>query len=213
LGSPLNALLVQPPFREYHLIDLDGNKIQGLRDIVGSRQDLVLHHGNCNEVLLQDVFPRVQYKDFRRGLCLLDPYKLTLDWKVVREAGAMQTVDIFINFPIHDINRTVLHHRQEGVSEANIARMNSFWGDESWNGLAYDQNLTLCGDVGLEKVSNARFSEEYRKRLQSLAGFKKVPNPLAMRNSKGSTVYYLFFASQKGTAEEIVMYIFDKFGK
>jgi len=49
--------------------------------------------------------------------------------------------------------------------------------------------------------------------LQSLAGFKKVPNPLAMRNSKGSTVYYLFFASQKGTAEEIVMYIFDKFGK
>jgi len=125
----------------------------------------------------------------------------------------MQTLDTSINFPIHDINRTLLHHRQEGVSEANIARMNSFWGDESWNGLAYDQNLTLCGDVGLEKVSNARFSEEYRKRLQSLAGFKKVPNPLAMRNSKGSTVYYLFFASQKGTAEEIVMYIFDKFGK
>src|SRR2546425_224495 len=34
-----------------------------------------------------------------------------------------------------------------------------------------------------------------------------------MRNSKGSTVYYLFFASHKGTAEEIVRYIFDKFGR
>jgi three-Cys-motif partner protein len=35
LGSPLNALLVQPPFREYHLIDLDGSKVQGLREIIG----------------------------------------------------------------------------------------------------------------------------------------------------------------------------------
>jgi three-Cys-motif partner protein len=213
LGSPLNALLVQPPFREYHLIDLDGSKVHGLREIIGDREDVFLHHGNCNEILLQSVFPRVQYKDFRRGLCLLDPYKLTLNWQVVREAGAMQTVDIFINFPIHDINRTVLHHRHDSVSEANIARMNAFWGDESWKQLAYDQNLTLFGEVELEKVSNVRFAEEYRKRLQAVAGFKRVPSPLAMRNSKGSTVYYLFFASQKGTAEEIVLYIFDKFGK
>jgi hypothetical protein len=35
---------------------------------------------------------------------------------------------------------------------------------------------------------------------------------LPMKNSKGSVVYYLFFASQKGTAENIVKYIFDKFG-
>jgi hypothetical protein len=48
--------------------------------------------------------------------------------------------------------------------------------------------------------------------LRKIAGFKKVPEPLAMRNSRGSTVYYLFFASQKGTAEDIVKYIFEKFG-
>jgi len=34
-----------------------------------------------------------------------------------------------------------------------------------------------------------------------------------MCNSNGSTIYYLFFASQKGTAENIVKYIFDKFGR
>ena len=33
-GSPLNALLIKPPFREYHLIDLDGDKIGELRKIV-----------------------------------------------------------------------------------------------------------------------------------------------------------------------------------
>ena len=164
-------------------------------------------------MLLERVFPRVQYKDFRQALCLLDPYKLTLDWNVVQEAGSMQTLDIFINFPIHDINRTVLHHKQESVSEANIARMNAFWGDETWRDLAYDKSPTLFGEVDLDKVSNERFAGEYRKRLQKIAGFKRVPPPLAMRNSKGSTVYYLFFASHKGTAEEIVTYIFDQFGR
>ena len=113
LGSPLNALLVEPAFREYHLIDLDGDKVQGLREILGNRPDVFLYHGNCNKVLLERVFPRVQYKDFRRALCLLDPYKLTLDWNVVQEAGSMQTLDIFINFPIHDISNSATPQARE----------------------------------------------------------------------------------------------------
>jgi len=213
LGSPLDALLVQPPFREYHLIDLDGDKVASLHGLVGDRQDVHLHHGDCNQVLLDDVFPKVRFQDFRRGLCLLDPYKLTLSWKVVREAGSLQSLDVFINFPIHDINRTVLHHDPEGASQANIERMNTFWGDESWKDVAYEKSPTLFGDVDLEKVSNPKFAEAFRKRLQKVAGFKRVPEPLPMKNTKGSTVYYLFFASQKGTAEDIVTYIFDKFGR
>jgi hypothetical protein len=74
LGSPLNALLVRPPFREYHLVDLDGDKIDGLKEIIGKRKDVFLYKGNCNQVLMQEVFPKVQREDFRsggfkRGLC------------------------------------------------------------------------------------------------------------------------------------------------
>lgn len=36
LGIPLNALLVHPPFREYYLIDWDGEKAIGLRQLVGN---------------------------------------------------------------------------------------------------------------------------------------------------------------------------------
>jgi hypothetical protein len=64
----------------------------------------------------------------------------------------------------------------------------------------------------LEKVSNPRFAEAFRERLKKVAGFKRVPQPLAMRNKNRSVVYYLFFASQKDTAENIVKYIFEKFG-
>ncbi len=87
LGSPLNALLVRPPFREYHFVDLDGDKIDGLAKIIGNRPDVFLHKGDCNQVLLREVFPRVLREDFKRGLCLLDPYGLTLDWKTILKAG------------------------------------------------------------------------------------------------------------------------------
>jgi three-Cys-motif partner protein len=212
LGSPLNALLVRPPFREYHLIDLDGDKIAGLGRYIGERRDVFLHQGNCNQVLLRDVFPKVLREDFRRGLCLLDPYGLTLDWKVIQMAGEMQSLDIFINFPIYDININVLHRVPETVLPLHIERMNTYWGDESWREVAYEKSPGLFGDME-EKATNRRFAEAFRERLRKVAGFKKVPQPLPMRNSRNSVVYYLFFASYKDTAENIVKYIFDTFGK
>ncbi len=212
LGSPLNALLVQPPFREFHLIDLDGDKVEGLRQLVGSRKDVFLHKGNCNQVLLRDVFPKVLREDYKRGLCLLDPYALTLDWKVIKRAGDMQSLDIFINFPIYAININVLHHDQETVLPQHIEQMNAYWGDESWRDVAYEKSPGLFGPME-EKVTNQRLAEAFRDRLKKVAGFKKVPQPLAMRNSKNAVVYYLYFASHKDTAENIVTYIFDTFGK
>jgi three-Cys-motif partner protein len=213
-GSPLNALLVQPAFREYHLIDLDGDKVVGLSKIIGNRRDVFLYEGDCNRVLLEKVFPKVLRKDFRRGLCLLDPYGLTLDWNVIQTAGAMQSLDVFINFPIYDININVLHHDPETVLPMHAARMTAFWGDESWRTVAYEKSdPDLFGNVDLGKISNEKFASAFRERLMKVAGFKKVPTPLPMRNSKGSTVYYLFLASQKGTAQNIVDHIFTKFGQ
>ncbi|MGB0012273.1 MAG: three-Cys-motif partner protein TcmP [Candidatus Sulfotelmatobacter sp.] len=212
LGSPLNALLVRPSFREYHLIDLDGDKITGLKNLVGDRKEVFLHKGDCNRVLLKEVFPRVLRENFRRGLCLLDPHGLTLDWKVIQKAGEMQSLDIFINFPIYDININVLHRDPLTVLPPHIERMNTYWGDETWRDVAYEKSRGLFGDME-EKVTNRRFAEAFRERLKKIAGFKKVPQPLAMRNSKNSVVYYLFFASHKDTAENIVKYIFDTFGK
>jgi three-Cys-motif partner protein len=138
LGSPLNALLVKPPFREYHLIDMDGDKIDGLSQMIGKRSDVFLYKGNCNRVLLREVFPKVQRPDYKRGLCLLDPYGLTLDWKVVQEAGTMKSLDVFINFPIYDININVLRRDSSTALPLHIERMNAYWGDESWRDVAYD---------------------------------------------------------------------------
>ncbi|MGD2087957.1 MAG: three-Cys-motif partner protein TcmP [Candidatus Aminicenantes bacterium] len=209
-GSPLNALLIKPTFREYHLIDLDGDKIGELRKIVGERQDVNIYEGDCNEILLKDIFPNVRYEDYRRGLCLLDPYGLHLNWEVIRTAGHLGTIDMFLNFPIMDINRNTLWRHPEKVNQKNIVRMNCFWGDESWRRVAYRKQRTLFG-YAEEKTSNEDIAKAFQERLKKEAGFLKVPAPLPMYNSKGAVVYYLFFASQKPVAQKIVTDIFKKY--
>lgn len=62
-----------------------------------------------------------------------------------------------------------------------------------------------------EKQSNDVVAEAFRSRLRKIAGFARVPKPIPMRNTRGATVYYLFFASQKDTAEHIVLDISRKY--
>jgi three-Cys-motif partner protein len=208
-GSPLNALLVKPPFEEYHLIDLDSEKTDSLHKIAGDRSDVTIYEGDCNTILLEKVFPRARFKAYRRALCLLDPYGLHLNWEVMRTAGQMKTIEIFLNFPIADMNRNVLRRSPESVDPKQVLRMNAFWGDESWREAAYEKSGNLFGWE--EKTTNAAMVEAFQKRLKTVAGFKYVPDPMPMRNSNNAVVYFLFFASNKPVAAEIVSQIFHKY--
>jgi three-Cys-motif partner protein len=212
-GSPLNALAVDPPFNEYFLIDLDGDKVAHLRGLVGERGDVHILHGDCNAVLLDEVFPKVKWENYRRGLCLLDPYGLHLDWHVIESAAKLKTIEIFLNFPIMDINRNVLWRNPQAVDPEDHERMTRFWGDESWSTCLYQRSKQghLFDEPELEKQENAEVAEAFRMRLKSVAGFANVPAPLPMRNSKGAVVYYLFFASPKPVAGRIVEEIFDTY--
>jgi three-Cys-motif partner protein len=209
-GSPLIAAGTQPPFREYHFIDLDHQKVGHLRRIFGKRSDVRIHHGDCNRVMLEEVLPQVRWSDYRRGLCLLDPYGLHLNWEVIDAAGKEKTIDMFLNFPIADMNRNVFWRNPTGVAEDDIARMTAFWGDDSWRNVAYQPVRNLFGTDD-EKTDNETVAAAFRERLCKVAGFKSVPEPLPMRNSTGAIVYYLFFASPKPVAQKIISHIFNKY--
>lgn len=209
-GSPLNALLVEPPFSEFHLIDVDGDKAEELKRIVGLRSDVTIYDEDANQVLLNKVFPRCLYQDYRRALCLLDPYALTVDWKVIEMAGKMKSVEVFFNFMIMDANMNVLLGNPARIPEAQVRRMDKAWGDHSWRDLAYLREPGLFGDIE-RKVNNETVAEAFRERLNKVAGFKCVPPPLPMRNDKGAVVYYFYFASANETGGRIVGDIFNKY--
>jgi three-Cys-motif partner protein len=130
-GSPLNALEISPPFADYYFIDIDGEKVDALRQLVGKRRGVHIYEGDCNELLLDEVYPHVRYEDYRRALCLLDPYGLHLDWHVIETAGRMKSVEIFLNFPMLDINRNALAVDPSKANPAHVARLTRFWGDNT----------------------------------------------------------------------------------
>jgi three-Cys-motif partner protein len=211
-GSPLNALAVEPPFKEYHLIDLDGARVAHLKSQIGDRPDVTLHVGDCNQVLLQQVFPRARYEDYRRALCLLDPYGLSLGWRVLETAGRMKSIEIFLNFPIEGVNRDALWTDPSRLDEDRVARMTWVWGDSSWREAAYSVQQTLFDEDDLVKrPGNASIVRAFRERLRTVAGFTYVPDPMPMRNSSGAVVYYLFFASHNAAGDRIARHIFRKY--
>ena len=212
-GSPQIALDIKPPFKEYYFIDTDGDKVNELKKIIANYPEAKAHvlQEDCNSALLKYVFPQVQRSDFRRGLCLLDPYGLNLKWEVIETAGKMGSIEIFLNFPVMDMRRNVLLSNPKDTTTANITRMDAFWGDHSWSNIAYNKTPDLFGDLVDIKQNITLITSAFRKRLLEVAQFKYVPQPIPMRNTKSSILYYLFFASNNETGDKILTGILNKY--
>lgn len=215
-GSPLRALSTRPPFREYHIIDKNPARVEQLRQYTADRSDVYVHEGDCNDILLREVFPRARYEDRRRALCLLDPYNINLAWDVVATAGQMRSIEIFVNFMVMDMNMNILLRDLSKADDSQIVRMDRFWGDRSWHEVVYEVSWQgrLFDEPEEVKVkvedANEKIAEAYRRRLIEVAGFGYAPRPLRFVNSLGRTIYYLFFASPNSTGKKIVEDIFRK---
>lgn len=192
---------------------LNIEKAKLLRNLIGERNDVTIYEGDCNKILIDDVFPLIEWKRRERALCLLDPYGLHLKWDVIYKAGMMKCIEIFLNFPVMDMNMNALLRNREKVDQRQIDRMNNFWGDESWQKIAYDTTGDLFGHP--EKVNNANYviAQAFKERLKFVAGFDHVPEPIPMRNNINRTIYYIFFAAHKPVSKKIVKSIFEKWGK
>jgi len=215
-GSPLNALEIENPFTEYHFIDIDKIKAEALENLTCETPNISIYPEDCNESLVRKIFPSLQYKSKKRALCILDPYGLHLYWETILEAAKLRTTEIFLNFPIMDMNRNVLHKDLLSADPEQIERMNRFCGSEEWQEILYkeDMQMSLFGDTYRTKIvdSNIKLGDWFRvERLKKAAGFKFVPAPVLMRNSKGGPLFFLFFASHNETGKTIVSDIFSKY--
>jgi three-Cys-motif partner protein len=215
-GSPLNALEIKNPFTEYHYIDVDKQKIEILASITQDQQNVHIYSEDCNEALTKKVFPTLTWENKKRALCILDPYGLHLHWETIMEAAKLKTTEIFLNFPLMDMNRNVLYKDLLSADAEQIERMNRFCGTEEWQEILYkeDNQMNLFGDTYRVKIvdSNAKLGDWFKKeRLQKVAGFKFVSEPVLMRNSKGGHLFFLFFASHNDTGRKIVDEIFNKY--
>lgn len=213
-GSPTRALKIDPPFDKFYFIDMDPQKTNYLQTQCVDRSDVTIHTGDSSAYLTQNLLPNIQYENYNRALCLLDPYGLHLDWDVIRMAGKSRAIDLFLNFPVMDMNRNAIWRDPQRVKQEGIIRMNRFWGDDSWRTAAYaeaPQMDLFDQEPKLLKQPNDAIAAAFAKRLKEVAGFRFVAEPLPMKNSNNAIVYYLFFACKHPVAEKIIKAIFKKY--
>lgn len=212
-GSPARALKISPSFDAFYFIDMNEQKTAHLKKLCDGRDNVQIETGDASEYLINSLLPKIKYENYNRALCLFDPYGLHLDWQAIEMAGRSNAVDMFLNFPVMDMNRNAIWRNPSAVPQDGIDRMNRFWGDETWRKAAYVEHPqgNLFGGPDLIKQGNDEIVDAFRERLTSVAGFKFVPNPLPMKNSNNAVVYYLFFASQKPVAKKIIDVIFEKY--
>lgn len=212
MGSPLIALALKPPFTEYHFVELDEEKAALLRRaaLSANNPDVHFYVGDCNKVLPMEVFPRFQRRFRKRAFCLLDPYGLgQLDWRVVCAAGVLGTMEVMINFPVMDLNMNVFWRNPDAVSADQAQRLTRFWGDDTWREVAWSTQDSLFDDPLKTDVHS--IIEAYGNRLKEVAGFRFVATSKRFANRAGSTLYYLFFATQNETGYKIGRYVLSKF--
>lgn len=191
-GSPARALKIVPPFDRFYFIDLNADKTGHLKSLCAGREDVEIHTGDANDYLRR-LLPSIRYELYNRALCLLDPYGLHLDWEVIQLAGQSRAVDLFLNFPVMDMNRNAIWRTPDRAAPEGIERMTRFWGNESWKQAAYAESRqrSFFFDPAMIKQPNEAIVAAFRDRLTKAAGFNFVPEPLPMRNSNNAVVYYL----------------------
>jgi three-Cys-motif partner protein len=212
-GSPRVALTLQYPFRSYTFIEKTSWRVQRLRALEQEfpDRDIRVLEGDCNRIIVTEITPHIRYELFNRGLIFLDPFGMDVEWSVIEQIAETKALEIFINFPVMALNRTVLPNDPNALTEAQIERMNRFWGSTEWRGDVYEQVPTLFGPVEMKihRTTGRRLGQLFKERLTEV--FPYVTAPLVMANARNAPLYCLILAGHNPTGAKIVQQIFRRY--
>lgn len=212
-GSPRVALTIDHPFHTYTFIEKTPWRVEQLQDLVKEFPDRVIRicEGDCNQTITTEITPRICYERYNRGLIFLDPFSMDIEWGTIEQIAESRALEIFMNFPVMALNRTILANDPNSLTETQIDRMNRFWGTPDWRGDIYQEVPTLFGtvEVKLHSTTGKRLGRLFRERLASL--FPYVTHPLVMTNSRNAPLYCLIFAGHNATGAKIVRDIFQRY--
>src|ERR1700739_2827765 len=167
-GSPARALKTSPEFDRFVFIDMNEKKTAHLQSLCAGHKNVHIETGDASRYLIDKLLPTIRYENYNRALCLFDPYGLHLEWRAIEMAGQSRAIDMFLNFPVMDMNRNAIWRNPEKVPQEGRERMSRFWGDESWRQAAYTESrqASLFGPPDLLKQGNDVIATAFQKRLK-----------------------------------------------
>lgn len=197
-GSAHRALEVEPPFDHYVFIEANSGRFRQLKTLEKEfperKHRMHFRKQEANAAILD--ICRSRSWQGTRGVLLLDPYGMQVNWTTVEEVARVQHIDLWYLFPVGTVQR--LLQRKGHISPEWETALDRLLGDGGWRTEFYktQHENTLFGDIEAKtKVANLRVIDAYvRHRLaQAFQGGVAI-NSLQLRNSKNSCMYLLYFA-------------------
>jgi three-Cys-motif partner protein len=193
-GSPRVALDIANPFTRYIFVEPDrvrAAELETLRaEYAGSRQI---------DVRIQDAVAGVQWvlsqnidHKRHRGVAFLDPFGARLDWSTIQALADTKLFEVVITFALNMAIQRMLPN--SGVFQVGWReRLDAYFGTPAWYDEVYKEQTGLLGAF-VEKRADYldRLLSLYRDRLRTAFGF--VSQPMLIRNTKGTPLYYLLWA-------------------
>jgi len=133
-GSPRVALKISHPFYSYIFIEKEDWRVDKLKELQDEfpNYNIEIKQGDCNTIIVNDIVSKIRFEHFNRGIIFLDPFGMDIEWETIEHIADTRALEIFLNFPVMAINRTVLVKKAYKIKAEQIARMNRFWGSQDW---------------------------------------------------------------------------------
>lgn len=177
-------------------------------------RDIKVYEGDCNATIL-DALSELKDLNWAPTFAFLDPDGMELAWETIRALADHKRgyrsiastkpeykVELWMLFPTSGIVRTLALEEQK-VSEDDTARATRLFGSEDWKPI---HQLRLANEI-----SAAEAREEYvnlmRWRLEYSLGYR-FAHPFELKNTKGSTLYHMIFATDNDAGTRIMAAIY-----
>lgn len=206
VGSPRRALEIANPFHRYVLVDADPKRVRQLRALQteydGTRQ-IDVRQGTAEEQMSWLLEQNISRKT-HRGVAFLDPFGAHLPWDSVNDLAKTKVFEAIINFPLHMcINR--LATKNPDIPRKWRAQLDSFFGP-GWYEEVYETQDGLFGTSTTKRLdATDRLLQFYRKNLKD--AFGHVSQPMLVRNTRGSPLYYIIWAGPHAKGLEGANYV------
>lgn len=222
IGAAKRIVEIDEPisFDQYYFVEKNPSNAKRLSKNTKEafpQKKVSIKEGDCNyELKKLAKYLKAEGNKKYRVLAYIDPCGMELEWASIEELKGTK-IDIWILVPTGlGVNR--LLKRDGNISDAWLKRLVNFLGlsEEAIKRYFYKDKteLTLFGEVTnqtKEADAISKSAELYRKRLKEIFDF--ISEPFILQNSKGTTMYHLFMASNNKVALKIANDIIKKYNR
>lgn len=196
-GSARIALRVEPPFKQYLLIERDLARAQALQQLKHNFPDkqIEIVEEDANNYLTQ--WCAEQDWRYSRAVVFLDPYGMQVSWDLIEALARTKAIDLWFLFPLGvAVNRLLT--KKAPPTGAWADALTRILGTDAWKREFYVQKKqpTLFGEEeSYEKEADFKLIGRFFVERLKTVFHKVAENPLPLRNSCNNPLYLLCFAS------------------